>query len=59
MKIGYARESTTDQSLDMQLDALEKFGCKEIYQEKQSGAKDNRMELSLALRTLRAGDTFV
>lgn len=59
MKIGYARVSTTDQSLDLQLDALEKFGCNEIFKEKQSGAKDDRIELSLALRTLRAGDTFV
>ncbi|HER2025504.1 recombinase family protein [Bacillus infantis] len=59
MKIGYARVSTTDQSLDLQLDALEEYGCNEIFKEKQSGAKDNRIELSLALRTLRAGDTFV
>jgi DNA invertase Pin-like site-specific DNA recombinase len=59
MKIGYARVSTTDQSLDLQMDALEKFGCNEIFKEKQSGAKEDRIELSLALRTLRVGDTFV
>ncbi|WP_203289382.1 recombinase family protein [Metabacillus sp. cB07] len=59
MKIGYARVSTADQSLDLQLDALEEFGCEEIFQEKQSGAKDDRKELALALRNLRAGDTFV
>lgn len=59
MKIGYARVSTTEQSLNLQIDALERFGCTEIFKEKQSGSKDDRIELSLALRTLRAGDTFV
>lgn len=59
MKIGYARVSTSDQSLDLQLDALKEFGCEEIFQEKQSGTKDDRKELLLALRNLRAGDTFV
>jgi len=59
MKIGYARVSTADQSLDLQLDALKEFGCEEIFQEKVSGAKDERRELANALRTVRRGDTFV
>jgi len=39
MKIGYARVSTKEQNLTLQVDALEKEGCKHIYQEKISGAK--------------------
>ncbi|GIM44725.1 DNA-invertase [Collibacillus ludicampi] len=59
MKIGYARVSTADQSLDMQLDALKEAGCDRIYTEKASGAKDDRQELERALDALRAGDIFV
>src|SRR3954470_13074358 len=59
MIIGYARVSTIDQSLDLQLDALNEFGCDEIFKEKVSGAKDDREELMQALRILRAGDKFV
>lgn len=57
--IGYARVSTVDQSLDMQLDSLQEYRCDEIFQEKISGAKDDRPELMQALRMARAGDTFV
>jgi DNA invertase Pin-like site-specific DNA recombinase len=59
MIIGYARVSTIDQSLNLQLDALNEFGCDEIFQEKVSGAKDDREALMQALRMLRAGDKFV
>src|SRR3954454_22016828 len=59
MIIGYARVSTIDQSLNLQLDALKEFGCDEIFQEKVSGAKDDREALMQALRMLRAGDKFV
>ncbi|OIJ22062.1 resolvase [Anaerobacillus alkalidiazotrophicus] len=59
MIIGYARVSTKDQSLDMQLDALNLAGCERIYQEKVTGAKDDREELNRALDTLREGDKFV
>ncbi len=59
MIIGYARCSTADQNLDWQLDALNKEGCERIYQEKVSGTKKDRPELSKMLDALRAGDTVV
>ncbi|RAS91809.1 resolvase [Priestia endophytica] len=59
MIIGYARVSTVDQSLNLQIDALTGYGCDEIFQEKISGAKDDREELMNALRILRSGDKFV
>jgi len=59
MIIGYARVSTQDQNPDFQLDALEKAGCEELFQEKISGKLKERPELSLCLRTIRKGDTLV
>jgi DNA invertase Pin-like site-specific DNA recombinase len=59
MITGYVIVSTVDQSLDLQLDALNEFGFEEIFKEKVSGAKDDREELIQALRMLRAGDKFV
>jgi DNA invertase Pin-like site-specific DNA recombinase len=50
MKIGYARVSTQDQDLALQLDALTKEGCEKIFQEKASGAQ---------LAYMRKGDTLV
>jgi DNA invertase Pin-like site-specific DNA recombinase len=50
MKIGYARVSTKDQNLDLQIEALEKAGCEKIYQEKISGATKNRPELDKMIR---------
>ena len=58
-KIGYARVSTNDQDLSLQLDALEKEGCIKIYSEKISGASEARPELQNAIAYLRAGDTLV
>ena len=45
LKIGYARVSTNEQTLDMQIDALQKAGCNRIYKEKVSGVRDERIEL--------------
>ncbi len=59
MKIGYARVSTDDQSLNMQLDALNKAGCERIYQEHASGKNTEREELSKMLDALREGDVII
>lgn len=57
--IGYARVSTEDQSLQLQIDALNAAGCLNIYQEKISGAAKRRPQLDLAIKDLRPGDTLV
>lgn len=59
MKIGYARVSTTDQNLEIQLNALNQAGCQRIYQEKVSGAKRDRPELQRLLDHLRPDDILV
>lgn len=56
MKIGYARVSTKDQNLNLQIEALEKSGCEKIYQEKISGATKNRPELDKMIEQFREGD---
>ena len=56
LKIKYARVSTQDQNLEMQLDALSKVGCEQIFQEKASGAKSEQPELSAMQQILRKGD---
>ena len=59
MLVGYARVSTQDQNLELQLDALNKIGCEKLYQDQMSGSKNNRPGLQLALEILRKGDTLV
>lgn len=60
MKIGYARVSTAEQSLELQLASLAAAGCDRFYQEKQSGGStDGRAELEKALDALREGDQLV
>jgi DNA invertase Pin-like site-specific DNA recombinase len=56
MKIGYARVSTKDQNLDLQIEALETAGCEKIYQEKISGATKSRPELDKMIEQFREGD---
>lgn len=59
MRIGYARVSTSDQNLSLQIDSLEQVGCKKIFEDKISGAKDDRPGLNQAIEMLREGDTLV
>lgn len=59
MKIGYARVSTADQNLDLQIEALKKAGCEKIFCERASGASRSRPELKNALDYARVGDTIV
>lgn len=59
MKIGYARVSTEDQKLDLQLDALRAMGCARIFKEKKTGASRQRPALQAALDSLQAGDILM
>ena len=59
MEIGYARVSTQDQNLDLQIDALNEAGCKKIYCDKISGSEKSRPELDRMIESLRKGDTVV
>jgi DNA invertase Pin-like site-specific DNA recombinase len=59
MLIGYARVSTTDQNLDLQIDALTKVGCEKIFDDKISGTRADRPGLARAMELLRKDDTLV
>ena len=55
--MGYARVSTTEQSIEAQLERL--ADCERVFQEKLSGAKTDRPELQRALEFVREGDVLV
>lgn len=57
MRVGYARVSTTEQSIDAQLERL--ADCEKVFHEKLSGKKDDRPQLQMALEFVRQGDTLV
>ncbi|MGP2490321.1 recombinase family protein [Mesorhizobium sp. PUT5] len=59
MKIGYARVSTDEQNLDLQLQALHADGCELICEDKASGATPDRAGLTDALGRCGAGDVLV
>jgi len=61
MKFGYARVSTKDQNLNLQIDAFRKIGCSDtyIYKEEISGASRERPELQKMLTQIREGDIVV
>jgi DNA invertase Pin-like site-specific DNA recombinase len=58
--VGYARVSTTDQDLSIQLSSLQAVKCKKIFSEKKSGnQKTGRQQLEACLDYLREGDTLI
>jgi serine recombinase len=59
MLIGYARVSTPDQKIDLQVDALQQAGCERIFQDVMSSTRLDWPGLDAACSHLRAGDTLV
>ena len=59
MLVGYARVSTDEQNLDLQVDALKSAGCGRIFQDQCSGSIDDRSGLSELLKFVREGDVLV
>jgi DNA invertase Pin-like site-specific DNA recombinase len=59
MRIGYARVSTHEQNLDLQLDALRQAGCERIFEDRISGARAERPGWEQLKLALREGDTVV
>lgn len=58
--IGYARVSSTGQSLEVQVEQLRTAGCTKVFEEKVSGtSQQGRVQLAAALDYVREGDTFV
>jgi DNA invertase Pin-like site-specific DNA recombinase len=59
VRIGYARVSTVEQDVALQLDALHDAGCDRIFEDRASGAKTDRPGLAQALAFVREGDVLV
>src|SRR4051812_37352098 len=60
MKIGYARVSTDEQSLDLQRDALVQAGCGQVFEDRGiSGSAVKRLGLDQALASVGPGDTLI
>jgi DNA invertase Pin-like site-specific DNA recombinase len=59
MLVGYARVSTLDQNLDLQMDALRTAGCERVFSDRTSGARADRPGLRDALEYIREGDIIV
>jgi DNA invertase Pin-like site-specific DNA recombinase len=59
MRLGYARVSTGDQTLDGQCQRLSAVGCEKLFEEKISGARRNRPKLEKLIEQLRKGDILV
>jgi len=59
MKIGYARVSTDEQNLALQLDALQAAGCETVFRDEgMSGASTTRPGLTDAMQALKPGDVL-
>lgn len=58
MLIGYARVSTGDQRLDLQVDALKQAGCERVFTDQAGGSRLDRAGLESAMSHLRSGDTL-
>jgi DNA invertase Pin-like site-specific DNA recombinase len=59
VKIGYARVSTDEQNLGLQLDALRAEGCERVFEDTASGARSNRKGFADALQACAPGDVLV
>lgn len=59
MLVGYARVSTADQSLDIQVEALRAAGCEKVFQEKVSGTTADRPQLQAVLQFVRESDVLL
>ncbi|MEP6903417.1 MAG: recombinase family protein [Actinomycetota bacterium] len=59
MKIGYARVSTFDQNMFLQIDALERAGCEKVFTDTASGSIDTRKGLIDAIDFCRSGDSLI
>jgi DNA invertase Pin-like site-specific DNA recombinase len=58
-RIGYARVSTAEQEMALQLDALRSAGCDRIFEDRASGARTDRPGLAQALAFVRKGDVLI
>ena len=58
MRIGCARVSAEDQTLDLQKDALECAKCREVYEDQATGKNTACPHLEACLKSLREGDTL-
>lgn len=58
-RVGYARVSSTGQSLELQLDKLKGAGCDKVFHEKLSGSTAQRPQYKACMEYLREGDCLV
>ncbi|WP_336719020.1 recombinase family protein [Chryseobacterium mucoviscidosis] len=59
MEVGYARVSTNEQNLELQIEALKKVGISKIFEDKISGVKSEKPNLTKLLEFIRKDDTLV
>jgi DNA invertase Pin-like site-specific DNA recombinase len=58
-RMGYARVSTGDQDLSLQVRGLKAAGCKKVFSDRVSGTKNDRPGLDECLKAIKKGDTLV